>query len=208
MKLTTLRLSLAPVLLVASIVALAPSSVAAQDPGPPPNPQVVIETSLGDITVELFRPQAPVSVVNFLTYVQAGFYEGTIFHRVIRGFMVQGGGFDENVEPRAEGLRGGILNEATNNLQNRRGTIAMARTAAPNSARAQFFINTVDNDALNHKNATDAGFGYAVFGEVVEGMDVVDQIERVRTHTVNGMRDVPRDNVVIHTIRRVEAPAQ
>lgn len=170
----------------------------------PPNPRVVIETSMGDVTVELFRPRAPVSVVNFLTYVQAGFYDGTIFHRVIRNLIIQGGGLEEDHTPRVEGLRGGILNEATNRLQNRRGTIAMARLGEPNSARAQFFINVGHNDVFNHRNTTREGYGYAVFGEVVDGMDVVDDIARVRTTRVGRMNDVPRENVVIHTIRRVD----
>lgn len=180
----------------------APGAAGAQEA--PPNPRVVIETSLGDVTVELFRPRAPVSVVNFLTYVQAGFYDGTIFHRVIRNLIIQGGGLEEDHTPRVEGLRGGILNEATNRLQNRRGTIAMARLGEPNSARAQFFINVGHNDVFNHRNTTREGYGYAVFGEVVDGMDVVDDIARVRTTRVGRMNDVPRENVVIHTIRRVD----
>ncbi len=184
---------------------LAAGSAAAQDPqAPPPDPRVVIETTEGDITLELFRQDARVSVVNFLTYVQNGFYDGTIFHRVIRGFMVQGGGYTEDLAPKTEGLRGGILNEATNNIRNRRGTVAMARTADPNSARAQFFINTVDNRSLDHKDRTDRGFGYAVFGRVVDGMDVVEQIERTRTHRVNGLDDVPREPIVIRQIRRLD----
>jgi cyclophilin family peptidyl-prolyl cis-trans isomerase len=193
--------SLAAAVAVAVLLA-APGTVHAQDP--PPNPHVVIETSMGDITVELFRPRALLSVVNFLTYVQAGFYDGTIFHRVIRNLIIQGGGLEEDHNPRVEGLRPGILNEATNRLQNRRGTIAMARLGTPNSARAQFFINVGHNDAFNHRNTTPQGFGYAVFGRVVDGMDIVDDISRVRTTRVGRMNDVPRDNVVIHTIRRVE----
>ncbi len=192
-------------LLTAAAVAVllaAPGAVHAQDP--PPNPHVVIETSMGDITVELFRPRAPVSVVNFLTYVQAGFYDGTIFHRVLRNLIIQGGGLEADHTPRIEGLRGGILNEATNRLQNRRGTIAMARLGTPNSARAQFFINVGHNDMFNHRNTTPQGFGYAVFGRVVDGMDVVDDISRVRTTRVGRMNDVPRENVVIHRIRRTE----
>ena len=185
-----------------AVLLAAPGTVHAQDA--PPNPHVVIETSMGDITVELFRPRARVSVVNFLTYVQAGFYDGTIFHRVIRNLIIQGGGLEEDHNPRVEGLRPGILNEATNRLQNRRGTIAMARLGTPNSARAQFFINVGHNDSFNHRNTTPRGFGYAVFGRVVDGMDVVDDIARVRTTRVGRMNDVPRDNVVIHTIRRVE----
>lgn len=184
------------------LLAGAPGAALAQDA--PPNPQVVIETSMGDITVELFRPRAPVSVVNFLTYVQAGFYDGTIFHRVIRNLIIQGGGLEQDHTPRIEGLRGGILNEATNRLQNRRGTIAMARLGTPNSARAQFFINVGHNDMFNHRDITPQGYGYAVFGEIVDGMDVVDDISRVRTTRVGRMNDVPRENVVIHTIRRID----
>ena len=187
------------------IGALAVGSAAAQEPqGPPPDPRVVIETTEGDITLELFRQDARVSVVNFLTYVQDGFYNGTIFHRVIRGFMIQGGGYTEDLAPKTEGLRGNILNEATNNIRNRRGTVAMARTAAPNSARAQFFINTAGNRSLDHKDRTDRGFGYAVFGRVVDGMDVVERIERTRTHRVNGRDDVPREPIVIRQIRRLD----
>ena len=187
------------------IGALAVGSAAAQEPqGPPPDPRVVIETTEGDITLELFRQDARVSVVNFLTYVQNGFYNGTIFHRVIRGFMIQGGGYAEDLTPKTEGLRGGILNEATNNIRNRRGTVAMARTAAPNSARAQFFINTDNNASLDHKDRTDRGFGYAVFGRVVDGMDIVERIERTRTHRVDGLDDVPREAIVITQIRRLD----
>ena len=186
----------------AAVLLAAPGVAPAQEA--PPNPHVVIETSMGDITVELFRPRATVSVVNFLTYVQAGFYDGTIFHRVIRNLIIQGGGLTEDHEPRVEGLRGPILNEATNRLQNRRGTVAMARLGEPNSARAQFFINVGHNDMFNHRNTTQQGYGYAVFGEVVDGMDVVDDISRVRTTRVGRMNDVPRENVVIHTIRRVD----
>ncbi len=186
----------------AAVLLAAPGAVRAQDP--PPNPHVVIETSMGDVTVELFRPRAPVSVVNFLTYAQAGFYDGTIFHRVIRNLIIQGGGLEQDHTPRVEGLRGGILNEATNRLQNRRGTIAMARLGTPNSARAQFFINVGHNDTFNHRNTTPQGYGYAVFGRVVDGMDVVDDISRVRTTRVDRMNDVPRENVVIRTIRRID----
>ena len=187
---------------VAAALLAAPAAARAQDA--PPNPHVVIETSMGDITVELFRPQATVSVVNFLTYVQAGFYDGTIFHRVLRNLIIQGGGLEEDHTPRFEGLRGPILNEATNRLQNRRGTIAMARLGEPNTARAQFFINVGHNDMFNHRNTTPQGYGYAVFGRVVDGMDVVDDISRVRTTRVDRMNDVPRENVVIRTIRRVD----
>ncbi len=183
-------------------LASSPGGAFAQEP--PANPRVVIETSMGDITVELLRSAAPVSVANFLTYVQAGYYDGTVFHRVIRNFMIQGGGFTEDLERKMDGLRGGILNEATNGLENQRGTVAMARTAAPNSASSQFFINVEDNGSLDHRNTTQRGFGYAVFGRVSEGMDVVDDIRGVATHTANDMDDVPRETVLITTIRRVE----
>ena len=184
----------------------------ALDSSQPPrqNPQVVVETSLGNITLELFRSQARVTVVNFLTYVQAGYYDGTIFHRVIRSALIQGGGLNPDLSPKTEGLRGGILNEATNGLQNERGTIAMARLSTPNSARAQFFINTEDNNSFNHRDTSADGFGYAVFGQVIDGMDVVDKIARVPTRRLEGrigepsIRDVPRESVVITAVRRVE----
>ena len=198
----TTRRALAAVAGAALLLAAAPPPAAAQQP--PPNPQVVIETSMGDITVELFRPEAPVSVVNFLTYVLAGYYDGTIVHRVLRNQIIQGGGLNQDHTPRLEGLRGGILNEATNRLRNERGTIAMARLDTPNSARAQFFINVRNNPSFNHRDRSRNGFGYAVFGRVVEGMDVVDEMASVRVTRVNGMRNVPRDNIVIHTIRRLE----
>jgi len=190
-------------LFVLTAMALGSSPVYAQQE-PPPNPHVVIETSVGDITIELFRPRAPVSVVNFLTYVQAGFYDGTIFHRVLRNLIIQGGGLNPDHTPKTDGLRGPILNEATNGLRNQRGTVAMARLGTPNSARSQFFINTSHNQSFDQRNTTDAGFGYAVFGEVVDGMDVVDDISNARTTSVDGMRDVPQDTVLITTIRRVD----
>lgn len=183
------------------IVMFATIGIAEQDQQS--DPRVVIETSEGNITVELFRSDARVSVVNFLTYVQNGFYDGTMFHRVIRNFMIQGGGYTQELTPKTEGLRGGILNEATNRIRNRRGTLAMARGANANSARAQFFINLVDNRSLNHKDRSDRGFGYAVFGKVVEGMSVVDKIGGTATHSVDGLRDVPRNSIVIKTIKRL-----
>ena len=186
-------------------VVLTGAGANAQAPQPQPNPRVLIETSEGDITIELLRSDARVSVSNFLTYVRDGFYDGTVFHRVIRNFMIQGGGLDEDLAPKTEGLRGGVLNEATNGLKNLRGTVAVARTSNPNSGSAQFFINTVDNAALDHKNTTDAGYGYAVFGRVIDGMDVVDEIQRKPTYsTVTGMSDVPRRTITISQIRRLE----
>ncbi len=159
------------------------------------NPVVVIETSLGDITVELFKDKAPKSVENFLGYVKDAFYSGTTFHRVIRGFMIQGGGLTADMQRKP--TKAPIQNEATNGLKNARGTIAMARTGEVNSATSQFFINTVDNAALDHKSSDPAGFGYAVFGKVTGGMDVVDKIEKVKTNP----GDVPAQTVLIKAVR-------
>lgn len=161
------------------------------------NPLLVMETSLGSVKLELFRDKAPLSVANFLAYVSAGFYDGTIFHRVIRGFMIQGGGLD--TEFREKPTRAPIRNEADNGLENRRGTLAMARTADPDSATSQFFINLVDNPMLNRPHPD--GHGYAVFGRVVEGMEVVDRIAAVGTGPAGGMRDVPRQTVRILSVR-------
>jgi cyclophilin family peptidyl-prolyl cis-trans isomerase len=160
------------------------------------NPKVILETSMGKIVLELNSQKAPVSVENFLAYVKAGFYDGTLFHRVIKGFMIQGGGYDKDL--REKTTRAAIVNEAGNGLKNTRGTIAYARTNVVNSATSQFFINHADNAFLDHQNETDRGFGYAVFGKVVKGMDVVDKIASVGTGTAeNGMGDVPVTPVVI-----------
>ncbi|MGZ5278710.1 MAG: peptidylprolyl isomerase [Pseudobdellovibrionaceae bacterium] len=157
---------------------------------------VVIETSLGNMEVELNSEKAPISVENFLKYVDKKHYDGTIFHRVIKGFMIQGGGMTENMsEKKTEGQ---IKNEAANGLKNDRGTIAMARTSVVDSATAQFFINVVDNNFLNYRSPDPQGFGYAVFGKVTSGMDVADKIREVPT----GGGDVPKTAVVIKTIRR------
>ena len=175
----------------------------------PPNPRVLVETSMGSFEMELFRDRVPATVVNFLIYVRDGYYDGTVFHRVIRNLIVQGGGMtvgeDEQLQPKVEGLRGTIINQATRNLLNRRGTVAMARGSAPDSARQQFFINLDNNDSFNYRNGSPSGIGYAVFGQVTEGMDVVNQIGRVRTGNQDRMRDVPREPVIIHSITRVEA---
>jgi cyclophilin family peptidyl-prolyl cis-trans isomerase len=159
-------------------------------------PVVLLETSMGDIKVELYPDKAPVTVKNFLAYVNEGHYDGLVFHRVIRGFMIQGGGFTPDMKERRP-ARPPIKNEAGNGLQNERGTIAMARTAVVDSATAQFFINVVNNDFLNHRNETPQGFGYAVFGKVIEGMDVVDKIRNVPTGSVKMFQDVPREPVTI-----------
>ena len=163
------------------------------------NPVVVIETSLGNITVELYQDEAPISVENFLTYVRDDFYAGTIFHRVIKGFMVQGGGMTEDMVRKATNPP--IKNEATNGLRNERGTLAMARTAAVDSATAQFFINVANNRALNHESETQAEYGYAVFGKVIDGMDHVGEIENTPTTTAGPYRDVPSTQVIIKSIQ-------
>ena len=156
---------------------------------------VVLKTSLGDIRIELDEKAAPITAANFLQYVRDGFYNGTIFHRVIDGFMIQGGGFDRNFVQKP--TRAPIKNEAANQLPNKRGTIAMARTQVVDSATAQFFINVVDNDFLNFRAPTPQHFGYCVFGRVTEGMDVVDQIRQVKTGNRGMHSDVPVENVVI-----------
>jgi len=161
-------------------------------------PIVTLDTSLGKVRILLKPDKAPITVDNFLKYVRAGHYDGTIFHRVIPRFMVQGGGFEPDMRQRTETLRPPIKNEARNGLRNVRGTIVMARTSDPNSATAQFFINVVDNASLDFGMR---GAGYAVFGEVVEGMDVVDKIAAVPTGTKAGMGDVPQTPVVIKTAR-------
>ena len=160
---------------------------------------VEIKTSLGNITLELDAEKAPLSVKNFLEYVDDGFYDETIFHRVIKGFMVQGGGFTADLEKKA--TRPGIANEAENGLKNQRGAVAMARTSDPGSATSQFFINVVDNGGLDHPNPD--GHGYAVFGNVVKGMHVVDKIKSVKTGMRGRMRDVPVETVTILSIKRV-----
>lgn len=168
-------------------------------------PRVTLETNLGAITLELFPDQAPVTVDNFLEYVAEGQYDSTVFHRVIPGFMIQGGGFTPNMMQLP--TRAPIVNEATNRLSNTRGTIAMARTSDVNSATCQFFINLVDNTALDFKNETVQGYGYAVFGKVVGGMDVVDRIATVRTRTVGMFQNVPVDPVVVISARRIDTGA-
>jgi peptidyl-prolyl cis-trans isomerase B (cyclophilin B) len=162
-------------------------------------PVVVIETSLGDIKVELNRSRAPVSVENFLAYVKDGFYDGTIFHRVISNFMIQGGGFTPDMQKKP--VRDAIKNEAANGLKNRRGTIVMARTNEIHSATSQFFINVKDNGFLDYKGPSVREYGYAVFGEVTEGMDVVDKIKNVKTTSEGPYKDVPAEPVIIKRIR-------
>ncbi len=157
--------------------------------------QVDLETSAGTIRVELDDEKAPETVKNFLTNVENGHFDGTVFHRVIKGFMVQGGGFEPGMTQKPTGST--IQNEASNGLKNDRYTVAMARTSAPHSATAQFFINGADNEFLNFKSETPQGWGYAVFGKVIAGKEVVDAIEQVRTGSRGGHGDVPLDDVVI-----------
>lgn len=166
------------------------------------NPVVTIETTEGIIKIELWADKAPKTVANFLRYVDDGFYENTIFHRVISDFMIQGGG--HTVDMKQKKTRDPIKNEASPELKNNRGTIAMARTNLIHSATSQFFINVEDNDFLNHKNQSPAGYGYAAFGQVVDGMDVVNQIKNVNTGSFGQHQDVPVTPVVIRSVKRVE----
>ena len=160
---------------------------------------VTISTSAGDIHLELDADNAPITVANFLKLAEDGYYTGTIFHRIIEGFMVQGGGLDENMTPKPTNTDP-IQNEANNGLKNNRGSIAMARTMDPHSATGQFFINHKDNDFLNHTAETSQGWGYAVFGSVIDGMDVVDQIALSTTSTVGGYADAPLEPTIIHSV--------
>jgi len=166
------------------------------------NPKVIMQTSKGEITIELYADKAPVTIKNFLSYVDEKFYDGTIFHRVIKGFMIQGGGLTPDLQEKP--TKPPIKNEATNGLKNKKGTIAMARTAVIDSATSQFYINHVDNSFLNHKNNTPEGFGYCVFGKVIKGMDVVDAIANVKTMSRRGQMDVPSETITIISIRRAE----
>jgi len=166
------------------------------------NPMVLMQTSKGDITIELDAEKAPLTVSNFLDYVKDGFYDGTIFHRVIENFMIQGGGMTAGMEQKK--TKAPVKNEADNGLKNRRGTIAMARTQVVDSATAQFFINVVDNDFLDHQAKTPSGYGYAVFGRVTDGMDTVDTIRKVPTGSSGMHQDVPREPVTITKVTVVE----
>jgi len=195
---TTLR----TLLLIMATIAVNPSH-GADDA----RPRVLLQTSQGNITLELDRAKAPVTVDNFLAYVRDGFYDGTIFHRVIKKFMIQGGGL--TVDFQQKPTRPPVKNEADNDLKNLRGTIAMARTSNPHSATAQFFINTVDNGFLDFRDPTQAGWGYTVFGKVVEGMETVDKIENLPTGGAGPMpRDVPQTAVTIEKASIVSAGDQ
>jgi cyclophilin family peptidyl-prolyl cis-trans isomerase len=167
------------------------------------DPQVLLKTNKGDITIELFQDKAPISVKNFLSYADEKFFDGTIFHRVIKGFMVQGGGMTADMHEKS--AKPPIKNEAANGLKNKRGTLAMARTPEIDSATCQFFINLVDNAFLDHQPNDPEKFGYAVFGKVVAGMDVVDAIAGVATGSKGGQQDVPREAVTILSVTRLES---
>ena len=166
------------------------------------NPKVLMKTSMGDITIELYPDKAPITVENFLSYVDEKKYDGTIFHRVMKGFMIQGGGIlpDFHSIP----TKPPIKNEAANGLKNKRGTVAMARTNIIDSATCQFFINHVDNFGLDYRDNTEAGFGYCVFGKVVKGMDVVDAIANVQIMSKRGHQHLPRETITLISIRRLE----
>ena len=161
--------------------------------------EVIIKTSLGDINLELNNEKAPITVENFKSIAESGYYEGTIFHRVINGFMIQGGGLTSDMSNKSSGTSP-IQNEANNGLSNDRGTIAMARTMDPHSATSQFFINHKDNGFLNHTGETSQGWGYAVFGVVTDGMDVVDQIAEVATGSSGAYQDVPQEVITIESV--------
>jgi cyclophilin family peptidyl-prolyl cis-trans isomerase len=181
--------------LVAAVFAIVPGYTREKK-----NPVVVLDTNLGKIKIELFESKAPVTVKNFLDYVEAKHYDGLIFHRVIENFMIQGGGMEPGLKEKK--TRDPIKNESDNGLSNKRGTIAMARTSEPNSATAQFFINVKDNDFLDRAKARDQ-VGYCVFGQVIDGLDVVDKIRRAETGTQGVHENVPIQDIVIRTARRV-----
>jgi cyclophilin family peptidyl-prolyl cis-trans isomerase len=204
-NLSTVEIAMTVKLLALCFVGLAMLAAGALKAAPEPkdaaggNPVVIIETNHGTIKAELFADKAPITVKNFMAYVDDQHYDGTIFHRVIDGFMIQGGGFDKDLNQKK--TKESIKNESANGLTNLRGTLAMARTPEPDSATSQFFINVVDNDMLNKASARD-GVGYCVFGRVTEGMDVVDKIKVVRTGKRNGMGDVPNETVEIKSIKK------
>lgn len=166
------------------------------------NPVVIISTNKGDIVIELFEEEARQSVRNFLYYVNSGYYTDTIFHRVIPNFMIQGGGFIESMQKKP-GVADTIQNEADNGLKNDRGTLAMARTQDPHSATSQFFINTKDNDFLDFKSKNRSGWGYAVFGRVIQGMEIVEAIEGSTTTSRSGYRDVPEQTVIMESVSQL-----
>ena len=192
--------------LIAVMLLMLPSCSGASNPEPKGGPVVILSTSMGDIKVALYEKEAPETVKNFLAYVNDKFYDGTIFHRVIPGFMVQGGGLTPDMQQKS--TKAPIKNEAANGLKNEVGTLAMARTSDPHSATAQFFINVKNNDFLNFQGESVQSYGYCVFGKVIEGLDVVQKIERVQTGRKGGHSDVPIEPVVIKSAAVVAPAAQ
>jgi peptidyl-prolyl cis-trans isomerase B (cyclophilin B) len=192
-----MKITLVSVLTICSLLIFTGSAIAEDI-----NPKVVFETSKGKIILELYPDNAPETVKNFLNYVDSKYYDGTIFHRVIPNFMIQGGGFTPDMQRKP--TRDPIKNEADTGLKNDRGTISMARTGNPHSATAQFFINSKNNNFLNHKSKTQQGWGYAAFGKVIEGMKTVDAISAVKTKTTGGFRDVPAEPVVIKSAKQLK----
>ena len=184
-------------LLLLGLLQQKPAAPAPLQPAPG-DPVVVVDTSAGPITIELFKDQAPVSVENFMQYAREGFYAGTIWHRVVPGYVIQGGGYTADFGEKP--TRPPIQNEATNGLSNRKGTVAMARTRAARSATSQFFINLADNPGLDHHGFSPDDFGYAVFGRVIDGWDAVNAIASVRTTTRDGMENVPEKSIVIKSV--------
>ncbi len=183
------------IILILMLFSFTTLSIATENKMSETQTKVKLTTSLGDIVIQLNSEKAPISAENFLTYVKEGFYTGTIFHRIIPGFMAQGGGFDTDFNQKA--VHASIKNEADNGLKNNRGTLAMARTADPDSATAQFFINYKDNSFLDHTSKTSNGWGYAVFAEVIEGMDIVDSMADAATGNRGGHQDVPKEDIII-----------
>ncbi len=190
------------IILILMLFSFTTLSIATENKMSETQTKVKLTTSLGDIVIQLNSEKAPVSAENFLTYVKEGFYNGTIFHRVIPGFMAQGGGFDTDFNQKT--VHASIKNEADNGLKNNRGTLAMARTSDPDSATAQFFINYKDNSFLDHSSPTPNGWGYAVFAEVVEGMDVVDSMADAPTGNKGGHQDVPKTDIVIENAEIID----
>lgn len=192
--------------LISSLVGLLLLALAGQSAADESKPRVLMQTSMGDIVIELEQEKAPQTVANFLQYVDDGFYDGTIFHRVINGFMIQGGGFTAEMEKKE--TRGPITNEADNMLRNTIGSIAMARTGDPHSATAQFFINVANNTSLDFREKTQRAWGYAVFGRVVKGMEVVKAIKGVATGNLGAYRNVPKETIIITKASRQNSNAE
>ncbi len=193
-------------LIMVPLFGLTPVAGAAQDSpkdSAKANPKVRLVTTMGEVTIELYPDKAPASTENFLGYAKDGFYKGTVFHRVIPGFMIQGGGLTANLTQKP--TKAPVKNEAANGLKNDRGTVAMARTSVPDSGTAQFFINVADNAFLNHRNTSPQGFGYAVFGRVIKGMDVVDKIVATPTKTTGPYENVPVKPVVLESVEVLKA---